>query len=94
MSVVLVHKRYVSTYFLKQKPQKQKRCVSPLKKKLVASSQEWKCGHCYELLSAWYEVDHIIPLYVGGSNDLSNLMALCRNCHGAKTIQDLLTYPQ
>jgi 5-methylcytosine-specific restriction endonuclease McrA len=33
-----------------------------------------------------YEIDHHIPLFKGGSNDISNLIALCRNCHGKKTI--------
>jgi 5-methylcytosine-specific restriction endonuclease McrA len=33
-----------------------------------------------------YEVDHHIPLFKGGSNEVSNLIALCRNCHGKKTI--------
>jgi len=30
-------------------------------------------------------VDHIIPLKDGGTNAFSNLQAMCRNCHGAKT---------
>ena len=32
--------------------------------------------------------DHVIPLYKGGTNDLTNLEALCRNCHGKKTFKD------
>lgn len=31
------------------------------------------------------EVDHIIPLKRGGTNDLSNLQPLCRSCHRKKT---------
>ena len=40
---------------------------------MVASNQEWKCGKCNNILDASYEVDHITPLYKGGSNDESNL---------------------
>jgi len=62
-----------------------KRSVSETKKKFVASSQNWKCGDCEEQLSAWYEVDHKIRLEYGGSNNIDNLVALCRDCHGRKT---------
>ena len=62
-----------------------KRSVSETKKKFVASSQNWKCGDCEEQLSAWYEVDHKIRLEYGGSNNIDNLVALCRECHGRKT---------
>ena len=64
------------------------RKVSPGTKKLVAAEQEWKCGHCQQLLKASYEIDHIKPLFKGGSNHRSNLMALCRNCHGEKTLSE------
>ena len=62
-----------------------KRSVSETKKKFVASNQNWKCGECKEQLKAWFEVDHIKRLDQGGSNDVDNLVALCRNCHGKKT---------
>ena len=64
----------------------QKRNVSPLTKKIVASNQHWKCAICNNVMDYTYEIDHYIPLFKGGSNDMSNLMALCRNCHGKKTI--------
>lgn len=66
------------------------RQVSPLLKKKVAAAQEWRCGHCSTLLDASYEVDHIVALYRGGSNSEANLIALCRNCHGKKTVEERL----
>ena len=31
-------------------------------------------------------VDHVVPLRHGGSNDESNLQALCTSCHARKTV--------
>lgn len=62
------------------------RSVSGTKKKYVASQQDWKCGHCGSQLDYTYEVDHKIRLEHGGGNDVQNLVALCRPCHGKKTV--------
>lgn len=62
-----------------------KRSVSETKKKFVAYKQNWRCKGCDTVLNAWYEVDHVVRLEHGGSNDVSNLVALCRECHGEKT---------
>lgn len=35
------------------------------------------------------EIDHIIPLSQGGTNDLENLQALCKECHFDKTQDDI-----
>ena len=67
-----------------------KRSVSETKKKFVASRQHWKCNKCNDMLNATFEVDHIVDLQYGGSNEVSNLVALCRNCHGNKTMQKFL----
>lgn len=67
-----------------------KRSVSETKKKYVASQQNWKCAHCESQLSAWFEVDHVIRLDQGGNNEVSNLEALCRECHGKKTSMENL----
>jgi 5-methylcytosine-specific restriction endonuclease McrA len=67
-----------------------KRSVSETKKKFVAAGQNWKCGDCKRQLPAWFEVDHVIALHNGGSNEVSNLVALCRDCHGKKTAMDRL----
>ena len=34
------------------------------------------------------EVDHILPLSEGGTNDLDNLQGLCKSCHSKKTARD------
>jgi 5-methylcytosine-specific restriction endonuclease McrA len=65
-----------------------KRSVSETKKKYVASSQNWKCGSCHKELNAWFEVDHKLRLEYGGGNNVENLIALCRECHGRKTAME------
>lgn len=67
-----------------------KRSVSETKKKYIASNQGWKCGHCSNQLDYSYEVDHIVDLQHGGSNETNNLVALCRNCHGKKTLKNYI----
>ena len=64
---------------------KQNRNVTALSKKIVASNQKWLCGNCKKMLDFTYEIDHIIPLFNGGTNEYTNLIALCRECHGQKT---------
>jgi hypothetical protein len=65
-----------------------KRSVSETKKKYVAANQDWKCGHCDSQLDHTFEIDHKIRLEYGGGNDVQNLIALCRNCHGKKTASE------
>ncbi len=44
------------------------------------------CGRvCY---GSNANVDHIVPLEQGGTDDMSNLQTLCRSCHGRKTITE------
>ena len=51
----------------------------------VCSSQRWTCGCCKELLGECIIIDHKVPLCFGGSNDISNLQALCPTCDKFKT---------
>lgn len=71
-------------------PTPKKRRVSQTTKKVVAARQKWKCNSCKKLLDATYEIDHVTPLHQGGTNFPNNLQALCRGCHGMKTINDQL----
>lgn len=65
-----------------------RRAVSDSKKKRIAAGQKWRCNACKSVLSHVFEVDHIKPLYLGGGNTDPNLQALCRECHGQKTVSD------
>lgn len=67
-----------------------KRAVSESKKRLVASQQNWLCMKCGEMLPATYEIDHVVRLDRGGTNDMSNLEALCPSCHRQKTLMENL----
>jgi 5-methylcytosine-specific restriction endonuclease McrA len=42
-----------------------------------------KCGCGMNL-----EVDHIVPLALGGSNSSLNLQTLCRSCHSLKSDEE------
>ena len=35
-----------------------------------------------------WDINHIIRVSLGGSNELSNLEALCKNCHGVVTANE------
>jgi len=65
-----------------------KRSVSETKNKYVAANQDRKCGHCKSQLDHTFEIDHKLRLEYGGGNDVQNLIALCRNCHGVKTASE------
>jgi 5-methylcytosine-specific restriction endonuclease McrA len=82
-------KAHTAPVYLRQNiPTSKLRKVSDQLKKIVASQQHWNCKKCKNILDATYEVDHIISLEDGGNNDIQNLQALCRNCHGKKTMED------
>lgn len=70
---------------------KQKRNVSGNKKKQIEFKQNYECLNCNKRTPA-LEVDHIIPLYQGGSNCVDNLQGLCPTCHGEKTMHDFTEF--
>ena len=44
------------------------------------------CAQKIEAGKAW-DIDHIVPLALGGTNAADNLQILCRPCHRSKTTQ-------
>ena len=53
-----------------------------LKKKGICSA----CSLKIEAGKAW-DIDHILPLALGGANEPKNLQILCKPCHQSKTSQ-------
>ena len=63
-----------------------RRRVTPLTKKKIGEKYNWRCGcGCGHKLSFDYHVDHIIPLWKGGTNAEDNLQPLNPRCHALNT---------
>jgi 5-methylcytosine-specific restriction endonuclease McrA len=60
----------------------------------IAKRQNWLCAgqQCQEAQTKQelqeYDIDHIIPLHLGGTEEPDNLQALCPGCHRRKTDQE------
>lgn len=39
-------------------------------------------------ITAGREVDHIMPVHQGGTDDLANLQTICTDCHTDKTLRE------
>ena len=46
-----------------------------------------KCAGCTQKIDAGkvWDIDHILPLALGGTNEPNNLQVLCKPCHRSKT---------
>ena len=68
-----------------------KRTWGPREAKIVAARQNWCCAHCQKLLPSTFELDHVVALHLGGSNDFeTNSAALCNGCHAIKTQKEMI----
>lgn len=70
---------------LKKKKNNRRIKFSVVTRNKVCSKQKWLCNYCKNLLSDIFIVDHIVPLFLGGTNDEYNLQALCPSCDRFKT---------
>ena len=63
-----------------------KRNVSPRKRMDVLEKYKFKCAYCGATASdgVTLEVDHVIPVSKGGSNEMDNLQILCKPCNIGK----------
>lgn len=44
---------------------------------------DWRCVRC-ERKGGRLSKDHIVPLFLGGTDDIANLQPLCRRCNSSK----------
>lgn len=65
-----------------------KRYISSELSQRIRESAQNRCGYCLSpqrLVMARLEIEHIIPLMKGGTNDESNLWLACPLCNGHKS---------
>ena len=55
------------------------------RRKYIWTKANGVCAHCGKQTSPNCQtIDHVIPKYLDGGNDLRNLMPLCRKCNGQR----------
>lgn len=61
-------------------------CYWSVTKSAVIKRNGFVCRLCRN--SGWgMEIDHIVPVSLGGTDDLENLRVLCRTCHAEETLR-------
>jgi len=53
-------------------------------RKYILERNNYQCQSCGSCDKTQLQIDHIISLALGGSNDLSNLQVLCSACNQRK----------
>lgn len=56
--------------------------------------QRYKCAACHVCVKSKYHVDHVVPLFLNGSNGKENLQILCPTCNVRKNKKDPIEWAQ
>ena len=56
--------------------------------------QRYRCIYCPANLRRGYHADHVMPLALGGSNDISNIQLLCPTCNDSKGYSHPIAWAQ
>lgn len=62
--------------------------------KYLGTNQIWRCNGCFAFIGRDSQVDHVIPLSRGGSDDWCNKQILCAGCHSDKTAGEVFKTPR
>ena len=54
----------------------------------VLLRDHYTCRHCGRVSVVDMEVDHIVPLFLGGAESDENRQVLCCDCHAAKSAEE------
>lgn len=65
-------------------PNRPRKRRQPRERHLILTFTNGRCGYCGVELNNRFEVDHMVPLYRGGTDDLSNFIAACKSCNYLK----------
>ncbi len=60
----------------------------------MLTKQNWKCVACGISIKDRRHIDHIMPLHLGGSNNIENLQGLCQFCNCSKHAKDPFKWAQ
>mgnify|MGYP003705941565 CR=1 FL=1 len=66
--------------------QQGRRRINKQVRQTIATNQDHKCNDCKTTLTAYFQIDHLIGLQYGGTDEIDNLQALCGDCHTKKSI--------
>ena len=64
------------------------RRLTQAQKKQVAARFKWTCAICRQVVDETFQIDHIVPLWGGGTDDDANLQLLCARDHAKKTYDE------
>ena len=68
--------------------------LSPNLVEKLMTSQRGKCAVCRRVLGDDYHLDHIIPIFLGGSNSDGNIQLLHSRCNKQKYAKDPIMFMQ
>jgi hypothetical protein len=68
-------------------PEPKRKPIKPSVRFQILKRDGYRCQLCGATANdgAKLEIDHIVPVAKGGTNDLSNLQVLCRDCNSGKS---------
>ena len=74
-------------YSLEPEPKPQRKPIKPSVRFQILKRDSYQCQMCGATAKdgATLEIDHILPVSRGGTNDASNLQVLCRDCNAGKS---------